>query len=216
VFYLTDYYDKNLVCEQHDPAQAKRLLAEAGWMDTDGDGVLDKGGERFSFELATTAGNPVAETISTVYREELAKIGVEMTIRQLDWAAFLKKVQEWSFDACMLGWSLDVESDEYQIFHSSGAGQKGSSNHVGFVNAEADQLVERFRVTFERKKRIEMLRRFQEIIQEEQPYTFLFSQKGRVAVNKRIANIRFYAAGPERREWYVPAGEERYAREVAP
>lgn len=216
VFYLTDYYDKNLVCEPHDPARARKLLAEAGWKDTDGDGVLDKDGKPFAFELATTAGNPVAETISTVYREELAKIGVQMSIRQLDWAAFLKKVQEWSFDACMLGWSLDVESDEYQIFHSSGAGQKGSSNHVGFVNAEADRLVEQFRVTFDKKKRIELLRRFQEIIQEEQPYTFLFSQKGRVAVNKRIANIRFYAAGPERREWYVPKGEERYAREVAP
>ncbi len=216
VFYLTDYYDKSLVCQKHDPQKAKELLAEAGWKDTDGDGVLDKNGEPLAFELASTAGNPVAEAMSTIIKEELAKAGVQMNIRMLDWAAFLKKVQDWDFDACMLGWSLSLDPDPYQLWHSSGADQKGSSNHVGYKNKEVDSIIEEYRESFDKQKRIELLKRFQEILYDEEPYTFLFSQKARVAYNKRIVNLHYYPGGTDVQEWYVPAGEEHYVRVAAP
>lgn len=162
--------------------------------------------------MLIVASNNTYEQIATIYKEELARAGIDMTIRRLDWAAFLEPIKSHEFDACMLGWSLSIDPDPYQLWHSSGADKQGSSNHVGFASTEADALIEKFRVTFDKDERIAMLKRFQEIIFEEQPYTFMFMSKALLGVHKRFVNIHFYPTRPpyDLREWYVPAGMARY------
>ncbi|MCB0220990.1 MAG: peptide-binding protein [Chrysiogenetes bacterium] len=208
----TDYYNEKLECRGYDPARARALLAEAGWSDSDGDGWLDKDGKPFRFEMLVVAGSNTYEQIATIYKEELARAGIDMVIRRLDWGAFLQPVQSHEFDACMLGWSLSIDPDPYQLWHSSGADKEGSSNLVGFKNAEADKLIEDFRVNFDKDARVAMLKRFQEIIYDEQPYTFLFMSKALMGVHNRIVNIHFYPTRPpyDLREWFVPAGRARY------
>ena len=202
-------YDKDIQPWPFDPSQAKLLLDEAGWSDTDGDGIRDKDGIPFKFELLMTNATPEGEAIATVFQEELKRAGIEMTIRQLEWATFLQSVKEQKFDASMLGWSLAPYPDPYQLWHSSQAVKNGS-NAVGFVNDEADRIVEQARLEFDHAKRIAMYHRFHEIIHEEQPYTFLFCRQLLVTVQKRFQNTIVYPYGLDALEWWVPSDLQRY------
>jgi len=193
-----------------DPVAAQLLLADAGWTDTNGDGILDKDGVDFRFELTITNSSPEAEQLATVYKEELARAGIEMSIRPLEWAVMIENVHSRNVDAWLLGWSSPPFMDLYQIWHSSQA--DSGSNYGGFNNAEADQIIEETRRTFDRERRIEMFHRFQEILHEEQPYVFMFAPSALLAVDKRVENTIVYPMLRTRPklEWFVPEDLQRY------
>jgi len=173
---------------------------------------LDKNNKPFRFELLISAGSDNAEKIATIYKEDLKKAGIEMEIRRLEWSVFLQHIQEWKFDACMLGWALDANPDPYQLWHSSMADVKGSSNHVGYKNSEVDRLIEQAREEFDKEKRIQLLHQIHKIIHQDQPYTFLFNSKALVAVDKRIRNVIPYPIRPifKYTEWFVPEPLQKY------
>jgi len=215
-FYInTPYYDHSIKPLAYDPERAKKLLAEAGWIDHNGDGWLDKNGKDFRFELLIVADSQNAEKIATIYKEELKKAGIDMQIRRLEWSVFLQHIQEWKFDACMLGWALDANPDPYQLWHSSMADVKGSSNHIGYKNPEVDKLIEQARAEFDKQKRIQILHKIHRIIHDDQPYTFLFNSKALVAVDKRIRNVIPYPIRPifKYTQWFVPEPLQKYPRD---
>lgn len=107
-----------------------------------------------------------------------------------------------------MGWSLDVEQDPYQLWHSSQA-EKGS-NYVAFISEEADRLMEEARLEFDHEKRAALYHRLSAIIHEEQPYTYLYCTKALVAVDKRFRNVKVYPRGLDSTEWWVPAKLQRY------
>jgi peptide/nickel transport system substrate-binding protein len=202
-------YDKSILPWPYDPDQAKKLLDAAGWVDSKGSGVREKDGVPFQFEMLIRSGSPDDERVATVYQEELRKAGIAMSIRALEWATFLERVDSRNFDAVRLGWSEPpIEGDPYQVWHSSQA-EKGS-NYVGFVNAEADKLMDDARLEFDDQKRIALYHKFNAILHEEQPYTFLFCIQTLEALDKRFHGVRVYKAGMDSREWWVPANLQRY------
>ncbi|UCF87839.1 MAG: peptide-binding protein [bacterium] len=207
-FIDTPEYDKSILPLPYDPEGALKLLEEAGWTDHDGDGIIDKDGTPFRFEFTYSSGSTTGEQLGTILKESLKKVGIEMTIRQLEWALFTQLLDDRAFDAVTLGWSLPVLADPYQVWHSSQA-ERGS-NFVGFVNGEADRIIEEARSEFDREKRSAMYRRFHRILHEEQPYTFLFSRDSLVVLEKRYENVKVYPLGPDSTEWYVPAKDQRY------
>ncbi len=208
-FYINSpEYDKSIEPIPYDPAAARKLLEEAGWVDHDNDGIRDKDGVKFSFEFLIPGGSETGEKIATILKEELDGIGIDMTIRKTEWAVFTTRLNERNFDAVTLAWSMGIESDPYQIWSSTQA--EAGSNFIGFKNAEVDRLIEEARKEFDRDKRIELYRQFSEIIHEEQPYTFLFCRKATVAVNKRFENVTVYPLGIEPTEWYVPLPLQKY------
>jgi peptide/nickel transport system substrate-binding protein len=131
-----------------------------------------------------------------------------MNIRVLEWALFTQLLEDRAFDALTLGWRLPVMADPYQVWHSSQA--KEGSNYVGFVNEEADQIIEKGRLEFDREKRAAMYRRLHRILHEEQPYTFLFNGDNLRALDRRFSNVKVYPLGPDSTEWWVPAKDQRY------
>ncbi len=202
VFYkFGDQADPTLKNIPYDPEEAKRLLKEAGWSDSDRDGLLDKDGRPFKFALLSAAGSTSARSISLLMREDLLKVGIEMEIRQLEWATMLKLLHDRRFDAAMLAWAMPLEQDPYQLWHSTQIEQ--GSNYVGFSNARADQLIEDARREFDKERRNAMYREFQRIVHEEQPYTFLFTSPSLVAVAKRFGNVIDYRLGLETNEWTI-------------
>ena len=207
-FIDTPEYDKSIEPLPFDPGAAAKLLEEAGWSDHDGDGIIDREGTPFRFEFTYSSGSTTGEQLATILQESLKKVGIEMSIRQLEWALFTQLLDDRAFDAVTLGWRLPVLADPYQVWHSSQA-DKGS-NFVGFVNEEADRIIVDARSEFDREKRSEMYRRFHRILHEEQPYTFLFSRDSLVALDKRFENVKVYPLGPDSREWYVPTEDQRY------
>ncbi|OHD64790.1 MAG: hypothetical protein A2176_10720 [Spirochaetes bacterium RBG_13_51_14] len=206
-FYIFgDSYNKKLKPWPYDPKRAKQLLKEAGWVDRDGDGTLEKDGIKFSFTFTISSGSKFAERLASILKEDFSKAGVDMDINRYEWAVFLDKIQSRNFDATSLGWSdPDFQDDPYQIWHSSQI--KGGSNYIGFSNREADRIIEEARKEFNEKKRIAMYHRFHEILHYEEPYTFMYTNPALAVVSKRFTNVKVHTRGLNFVEWKV--GKQR-------
>jgi peptide/nickel transport system substrate-binding protein len=202
-------YDKDIKPYPYDPAAALALLKAAGWNYREGEEGLQKDGKPFEFEFLISSSSKFGEQLATMLQENLKDVGIKMSIRKFEWAVFIQRIEDQDFDACTMGWSLGWESDPYQIWHSSQAVQKGS-NFVGFKNEEADKLIEEARREFDPQKRYKLYYRLQEIMHEEQPYTFLFTLKALEAVSRRFHNVVVYPLGLSPLYWWVPKDSQKY------
>ncbi len=203
------YSDSTIQPWPYDPAAAKKLLAEAGWIDEDGDGILEKDGKKFTFTMLQIATSTIQPKMMPMIKETLAAGGIDMKIQNVEWSVYLQRLEQQTFEACCLAWTSPLDPDPYQVWHSSQAALKGSSNHIGFVNAEADRIIDDLRVTFDMKKRIELAHRFERILHEEQPYTFLFAPYDLLAMSNRYRNARLFPTGIENSILWVPGVEQK-------
>ncbi|GAB4163990.1 MAG: peptide-binding protein [Geothermobacteraceae bacterium] len=207
-------YNQKVKRYSHDPDMARKLLAEAGWTDSDGDGVLDRDGKPFRFTIVTNQGNDLRVKSAEIIQRRLKEVGIQVKIRVVEWATFLKEfIHAGNFDACILGWRGGPEPDQYNIWHSSKTGPR-QLNFIHYKNAEVDDLLEKGRRTFVQAERKKIYDRFQEILAEEQPYTFLYVSEALPAVAKRFRGIEPAPAGILHNfiRWYVPEGEQKYAQ----
>jgi len=208
------YYNHDIKPLPFDPEAAKKLLEEAGWSDTDGDGWLDKDldgdGKRdpFRFTFLAISASENQRKFSAIIQQDLKKAGIDMQIKPTEWAVYLQFLEEKNFDVCSLGWGGGIESDPYQIWHSSQADIKASSNHVSYKSEEADKLIEEGRRTMDVNKRIEIYKQFFKIVHDDQPYTFLFSPTVLSAQHRRYRNARVYVQGMDSTLMWVPAKEQ--------
>ena len=219
IYFFRPEYDKTLPSYPFDPQRGLELLKEAGWSDTDGDGILDKmiGGQRipFRFELKINSGNTTRKSVALTLQDELRKHGIDASVREIDWTIFLGDVKAQKFDAVILGWSMSVsEPDAYQVWHSSQAANQGS-NHIAYKNARVDQILEQYRREFDPNKRIQLYREFQRILSDEQPYTFLFVGKSVVAAQRRIHGVEVFPGGVRPIDWWVPKSLQRYGQQLS-
>jgi peptide/nickel transport system substrate-binding protein len=195
-----------------DPAKANALLAEAGWKDADGDGFLEKGGKKFAFTVLTNAGNESRSKAAAILQQNLARVGIKMEIRTVEWAAFINEfIDKRKFDAVILGWSVTPDPDQYDIWSSRKTGPK-ELNFVGYSNAEVDRLLEEGRRTFDIEKRKKAYFRIQEILAEELPYVFLYVPDSLPAVHSRIHGIEPAPIGISYNfiKWFVPKEQQKY------
>ncbi|MFZ1322197.1 MAG: ABC transporter substrate-binding protein [Ignavibacteria bacterium] len=215
VFKESKYYNNDLPEIDYNPEKAKQLLAEAGWKDTDGDGILDKviDGKKTDFKFTfINNNNPKRKKVMLVVIESLKNLGIQADLQEYEWSVFLDKTKKHEFDACYSAWQLSVTpEDPYQIWHSTQAIGEGS-NFISYINPESDKLIEQNRVEFDDVKRMEILKKWQEIIYEDQPTTFLWAEPSRYVYSDRFNNTRWYAYpdSPLLNEWWTPMNAQRY------
>ena len=210
-------YDESIPTIPYDPEKARQLLAEAGWKDTDADGVLDKmvDGRKvdFRFKFLLNSGNEQREQIMLILDDEFKKVGIDAEIQKLEWSVFLENLRTRDFDAYVGAWVNDpIPTDPYQLWHSSQADNNGS-NYTSFKNARADKLIEMNRLEFDEDKRIALMKEFQQIVVDEQPYTFLWMPLWPSVYNKRLQNVHYSLARPgyNPSQWWVPKASWRFA-----
>ena len=179
------YYNPNVKSLPFDPKKSRQLLTEAGWRDTDGDGVLDKDGKPFRFKLITNSGNDIRRDVGVLVQRHFRELGIDVTFELYEWSVFLKNfINAKHFDACILGWALSPDPDDYQIWHSSQI-EKGF-NFVSYKNSEVDRHWEEGRREYDLEKRKRIYWRIHELMAEDQPYTFLFSPLGISALQRKF------------------------------
>lgn len=204
-------YSPDIAPLPFDPVVAVRLLDESGWIDHDGDGIRDKVVDgvpvKFAFTYMHPSGSSTGAKIAVLLQEQLKKVGIEMNIQNLEWATFTQRLENAEFDAVTLGWSLGIEQDPYQLWHSTQ--NKGGSNFISYANSEVDAVIEQARTEFDASRRAELYHRFNAIINEEQPYTFLFCTPSLAIVDKRIHNVILHKLGLDSRDWYIPAALQK-------
>ncbi|MBN2282325.1 MAG: peptide-binding protein [Deltaproteobacteria bacterium] len=205
-------YNPDVKRYPYDPGKAKELLKEAGWEDHDGDGVLDRDGRPFEFEIITNQGNEMRAKCAEIIQRRLSELGITVKIRVIEWAAFINEfINKKKFDSTILGWTITLDPDLYDVWHSSKT-KPGELNFISYRNEEVDRLIEEGRSTFDREERKRCYDRIQEILAEEQPYTFLYVPDALPIINSRFQGIEPapIGIGYNYIKWYVPEDRQRY------
>lgn len=193
-------YNTKLALIPFDVEQAKKLLEEAGWKDSDGDKIRDKiiDGEKvqLSFNLNFMAGPSFIKDVVMMISEAMYKAGVKANPQGLEFGVFYEKAQKHDFDAMLGAWSGSCFPDDFsQTWRSSSWATEGS-NYTGFGNAASDALIDSIKVTLNDAVRIPMVKRLQAMIYEEQPYVFLYSAQRKNVIHKRFANANMFFERP--------------------
>lgn len=208
-------HNKSLSPRLYDLDKAKALLKEAGFADTDKDGVLDKDGKPFEFKLVYFQNNDDTKRIVLFLKDLYAKAGIKMIPSPQEWPVMLEMLDKKNFDAITLGWTSGIETDIYQMFHSSQAKTNGD-NFIHYGNEALDKLIDQARATVDEDKRMPMWQEAEAIMYEDQPYTFLFRRKTLAFIDKRIQNLGMTKVGLNSsflpQETYVPAPQQRYTQ----
>lgn len=193
-----------------DLAGARRLLAEAGWSDSNGDDSLDRDGVELAFELLTNAENDQRQDICLLIEADLARVGVRVRPRFLEWGTLLALETAGDFDAIVSGWIEPTLIDLGPLWRSAPPGEP-TLNSTGYANPEVDRLLDAAAeaATFEEQKPI--FDRIQELIVEDQPYTFLAETERLVAINARVRGAVINDASPyfNLEEWHVELAEPK-------
>ncbi|GAI43379.1 unnamed protein product, partial [marine sediment metagenome] len=173
------YADTDVKPIPYDPKKAQELLNQAGWHDNDKNGILEKkfNDETREFKFTLLFVSKDSEKYLTHYKQDLAKVGIEMELKRLEWNSFVKLLDEKKFEAITLAWGPgSVDNDPKQIWHSSSA-QTGGSNFISYNNPKVDKLIEEGRKLLKREERIKVWKKVYRAVAEDAPYLFLFNKK---------------------------------------
>ncbi|WP_198664896.1 ABC transporter substrate-binding protein [Lewinella sp. IMCC34191] len=184
-----DYYNRELTPLSFDLDQARKLLTEAGWSDTDGDGILDRrlNGDKqeLSFTLLTYA-NPVSEGVCLYIAQTAAEVGVDISVVRQEGRTLIDRLNAGNFVASFYGLGFDPTPDDFSQGWYSTAIPPSGTNRGHFSNSEADSLIRRIAATTDSVARAPLYQRFQEIVYENQPMIFLYSPNATLVVSKRL------------------------------
>jgi peptide/nickel transport system substrate-binding protein len=199
--------------------QARALFAEAGWTDTDGDGVLDKDGQKFEFRFTTNNSNARRAAATVLIQAQLAEVGVKANIEQLETNTFFEKLRLKEYDAALAGWAAALTVDPSVIWHGDvtcegqpeGSGcvpRKYEFNFTGYNNPRVNELIDRGMATPIPEESAPIFKELQQVIYDDQPYTFLWWTDEIVAVHSRFEhaeeNINVLSPFGNVHEWSVP------------
>lgn len=216
-----DEYNANLKPIPFDPEKAKQLLDEAGWIDTDNDGVRDKviRGKKTPFEIEIMVSNSsqTAPRVAEMLSQEAAKAGLTVNVNRTQFSTMTGKLREHDFDMFGAGFiGSPIPTDLRQLWHTEAWLQNGS-NYFGFGTAHTDSLIDKIRVTLDANERKPMYDEMQTIIQEEAPVIFLHSPIERIIIHKRFRNAfpSVDRPGYSPQEFWVPKDEQLFGKEAS-
>lgn len=187
----------------YDPERAKELLAEAGWVDTDNDGILEnERGDEFTFEFTRASGGQTIERFQKYLVDQCALVGIRCNPRIVDWSLYDQIMKNRDFDAITLAWSATApESDPKQIWHTDSIQNQGHN----FIQWDAgqDKYIDGIKTELDYEKRMEIFHEFQALLHDEQPYTFLRVSPWLRFIGKDFENVHTYPMGIQQREYYM-------------
>lgn len=190
-----------------DQERAKALLDEAGWTDSNGNGVRDKDGREMKFQMATNGNNRMRVDIVTVIQQQLKDVGVEVTPNVLEFNTFIDQLLSKDYQAAVGGWSVGIKAALTSLF-----GKDALFNFVSADNERMLELMAQAERERDRDKAKRLWSEMQRIAVDESYYTYLFQLNDLHVINERFENTDMNAYGWafNLEEWFVPEGRQRY------
>lgn len=183
----------------YDPAAANALLDEAGYEDTDGDGIREYDGEPMIFDLYYPTGNMVRMNSMPLIWSNLAAIGIQIRGQLMDWPTLEehafptdRKITPEDFDTYLMGWGLSIDPDAAVIWSCAGEYPEGY-NGYGYCNPDTDALWDEGVQYVDPEKRKEVYHKLEKMLAEDLPTIFLYNQNAIVAVNERVKGVKIVA-----------------------
>ncbi|HEV7231301.1 MAG TPA: ABC transporter substrate-binding protein [Bacteroidia bacterium] len=186
-------YNSDIPLYKFDLDKAKQLLAEDGWKDSNGDGILDKviDGKHTEFKvtMAINAGNELRKSIALMFQEDARKVGIEVNVVTQEWNTYIGNLKKHHSEMFISAWQqAPVPLDLKQVWHSSAAVENGD-NYAAFVNHSCDSIIDAIRTELNEDKRNLLFKKLQVITHEAAPFIFLFSPTERIAVSRKFTNV---------------------------
>jgi len=186
-----------------DPGRAAELLSEAGWTDTNRDGVRDREGVDLAFELLGDN-----EALLQELAEQWRQIGVRAEPKLVGLASLAGDyLSPRTFQAAVTHWQLSGDPDPYPLWHSTQI--DNGQNYTGWSNEQADLLLEQGRSVNDQGRRMQLYSEFQRIFREELPALPLYYDVYTYGVSDQVKDVeigrlnwpweRFRGAG----QWYI-------------
>jgi len=171
----------------HDPEKARHLLSKAGWRDTDGDGVLEKNEKEFRVTLTFDARDPGYQIMAQAVQNQLKKVGINVRLQPVDYAALRKSLTSGEFDMLMVReWYIphdDPSNHYYAYYHSSGILKI-------YSNDKLDQLIDQLEVTIDQTERLRLHYGIQKEIMDNAPAIFLYHPYNIVAAERSVKDVK--------------------------
>jgi len=175
----TKAFNKDVKAPVQNLSEAKRLLKKAGYDENN----------PFTFEIVTSNSSAVRPYAAQILQHQLKQAGVIVTLRVMEWQAFLNMVVfPKKFDSVLLGWGLSSTPDPYLFWHTD-SDKQGGFNLIGYNNPKMDKLIEESQSMIDREKLSALWKDMFKIIVDDNPYLFLYIPKSITVVDKHIKNI---------------------------
>jgi peptide/nickel transport system substrate-binding protein len=194
----------------YDTAAARRLLAEAGFADRDGDGVLESAdGRPFRFTLKVAHGNRERADIAEIVQADLRRVGIAVEVREVEFntlQATASDARKRDFDAMVLGWKPEFHLDDSDVLACAKRDQP--LQFSGYCSAEADRLMDSVQIVGDRRAALPLWARYQRLIARDQPLTLLYYANRLVGIGRRVHGVSLDARGDwvgVERWWIDPA-----------
>ena len=178
---------------EYNPALSKKILANEGWQDLNGDGILEKNNQEFTFEIYSAAGNSKREYAATIIKNNLKEIGIDVELVFVERNEFVDGLLSRKYDAWIAGWSIEIPLSLDHYWSSDP--EKGMLNFSSFDNKELEKIIDEIKPSEDEAKKIEYYKKANKIFTEEEPVTILFWSDDIIAYNKRIKDISFSPLG---------------------
>ncbi|MBC2458512.1 peptide-binding protein [Clostridium beijerinckii] len=184
--------------------KAKELLKEAGWIENNG--VLEKDGKKFEVDLMVPTGNKVREQSAPIIQQNLKDVGIIVNISTMDVASAMAKTKgQGDYDMGLLGFTLEVDPGDADRYWSSSIANNSQFNFSNFINAKSDEFIEKAATTIDRNERKEVYAKWGQLLNDEAPYVFLYSQNAIRAHNPKLQGYKYsaYSVFPDIQNWTI-------------
>ena len=193
-----------------DPAGARALLDEAGWIDRDEDGVReDAGGLPLSISILYNHGNEERKRIAEIMQVQLRDVGIEIRPEVMEYGALVAQITDTEsrdFDGVGLAWVGEFRVDDTGLFHSSGV--DGPYGFSGTRNAELDHLIDTLALVQDHDQARPLWARYEEELRDEQPFTFFYFTDRLMGVRDRVQGLLLDPRGEwvNVKDWWLDRG----------
>ena len=197
---------------RYDPDRARRLLEEAGWVDRDGDGIRENAdGVPLRFTIKYNP-NQERQDIAEIMQAQLREVGVDARPQVVEYTTLISQItsgDDRDFDGVVMAWVNEFKVDDVDLFHSDRA--DGLFAFSGTRNPRIDRLLDTLQLVVDRDEARPLWHEYQQLILEEQPYTYFFFSERLDGLNRRMKDVVMDVRGEwiNIHEWWIPAEERR-------
>ncbi|HVE69876.1 MAG TPA: ABC transporter substrate-binding protein [Thermoanaerobaculia bacterium] len=211
-------YNPTVPVIRHDIAGAKRLLTNAGWLDSNGDGIVDRNGKPLKVELIVMSGSGPTQQFAQMLQAEMKKAGVQLDLAVLEFTGAIQRILKGNYESAYFAFELDNDPDPFNILHSTQAPPRGQ-NYAYYANPAVDKLLVQARSEMDNSRRKDLFWRLHEIAADEQPYTFTLQVSSKWGMSKRVRGVETSGYGlyrwfPGPFAWWIPRDQRTHERAV--
>ncbi len=185
-------YDPAILPYDFNTEMAAQMLEDAGWVDTDGDGVREKDGQILALNLLTNAGNTTREDLGVLVQDQLNGVGFDITFEAIDFGTMVGQMLGQTYDMVIIGWTgLGTDPNDDSFWHSQYDTPDSGFNFVSYNNARIDELLAQGVAVpgCDPAERAPFYQEIQQIIHDDVPYVFVSGSVGNVGYSNKFEGL---------------------------